>query len=202
MSTTGTFLLAMILHPEIQAKAQAEIDRETGGDRLPTLADRKNIPFIDQILKEVLRWHPVTPYGLPHMTTGECEYQGYLIPKGAIVYGNIWALSQDEKVYPSPEKFIPDRFNDPTVPDPREFAFGFGRRICPGQAFAETVIWITMATLLATINMRPALDENGKEIQLKESFAGTMVADPLPFPYRLEPRSAHMKSLLEASTEE
>jgi len=98
MSTTGTFLLAMITHPEIQAKAQAELDRETGGDRLPTLADRKNVPYIDQIFKEVLRWHPAAPTGLPHMTTEACEYRGYYIPKGSIVYGNIWALSQDPNV--------------------------------------------------------------------------------------------------------
>jgi len=56
-----------------------------------------------------------------------------------------------------------------------------------------------MATLLATVNMRHALDDNGKEIPIKEDFAGTMVADPRLFRYRLEPRSAHMKSLLEAS---
>jgi cytochrome P450 len=119
------------------------------------------------------------------------------------VYGNIWALSRNTKVYPSPEKFIPERFDEPEgTPDPRDFAFGFGRRlvfsvypvigpltnraivpsgclvyrVCAGQAFAETTVWITMATLLATVDMRPALDENGKEIPLQENFAGTMVA--------------------------
>ncbi|KAF8302327.1 cytochrome P450 [Clavulina sp. PMI_390] len=201
MSTTGCFLLAMILHPEVQAKAQAEIDRETGKERLPTLADRKNMPFIDNILKEVLRWHPATPTGLPHLATEDAEYRGYVIPKGSIVFGNIWALSRDPDMYPSPEKFDPERYEDPNVTDPRDFAFGFGRRVCAGQAFAEATVWITMATLLATVNMKHALDENGKEIPLEEDFAGTMVHDPRPFPYRLEPRAPHLMNLLDATVD-
>lgn len=55
------------------------------------------------------------------------------------------------------------------------FKPSFRRRVCPGQAFAEAVVWISMATLLATTNMRAPLDQNGNEITLEENFAGTMV---------------------------
>jgi len=53
----------MVTHPEVQRKAQAEIDRVVGNDRLPTSADQPNLPYIDALVKEVLRWHPVAPLG-------------------------------------------------------------------------------------------------------------------------------------------
>ena len=58
-----TFLLAMILHPEVQARAQAELDSELGGSRLPELSDRNSLPYINLVMKEVLRWRTVTPLG-------------------------------------------------------------------------------------------------------------------------------------------
>ena len=57
----------MVMHPEIQRKAQAEIDRVIGNDRFPTLADQANLPYIDAIAKEVLRWGPVVPLGNPNV---------------------------------------------------------------------------------------------------------------------------------------
>lgn len=53
----------MVLYPEAQHKAQAEIDRTIGGDRFPMLADQPNLPYIDALMKEVLRWKPVVPLG-------------------------------------------------------------------------------------------------------------------------------------------
>lgn len=62
-------MLLMNLHPEVQAKAHEEIDRVVGRDRLPNFEDRENLPYINAIVKEVLRWHPVSPLGLPHRLT-------------------------------------------------------------------------------------------------------------------------------------
>jgi hypothetical protein len=53
----------MVLHPEVQAKAQADIDRVIGKDRLPDFDDRPALPYLDAILRETLRWHPVAPLG-------------------------------------------------------------------------------------------------------------------------------------------
>jgi cytochrome P450 len=84
------FFLAMILYPEVQRKAQEEIDRVVGTRRLPSFDDRGNLPYVEAIVKEVLRWHPVAPMGLPHMTTDDIIFDGYLIPKGALIIPNIW----------------------------------------------------------------------------------------------------------------
>jgi cytochrome P450 len=61
----GTFLLAMVLYPEVQAKAQREIDSLCTG-RLPDFSDYSYLPYVDAILKETLRWHPVAPLGEIH----------------------------------------------------------------------------------------------------------------------------------------
>ncbi|KAJ3543083.1 hypothetical protein NM688_g5901 [Phlebia brevispora] len=55
------FVLAMTLYPEAQAKAQEELDRVIGCDRLPQVSDRPSLPYVDALMKEVLRWHPVVP---------------------------------------------------------------------------------------------------------------------------------------------
>ena len=62
MSALGSFALAMVLYPEVQVKAQREID-EVCGDRLPSFSDYSTLPYIDAIVKEALRWHPVVPIG-------------------------------------------------------------------------------------------------------------------------------------------
>jgi len=80
----------MTLYPKIQRKAQEEIDRVIGNKRLPSMGDRKNLPYVNAIVKEVFRWHPIGPMGLPHMTTENDMFQGYLIPKGALILPNIW----------------------------------------------------------------------------------------------------------------
>jgi cytochrome P450 len=84
------FLLALLLHPEVQQAAQAEIDRIIGPDRLPTLADRDSLPYIEALLKEVHRWHTVAPMGLAHQADEDIIYNGFLIPKGAVLMANAW----------------------------------------------------------------------------------------------------------------
>lgn len=63
MSAIGSFFLAMVLYPEIQVKAQREIDRVLNNGRLPTFSDQASLPYIDAIVKESLRWNPVVPLG-------------------------------------------------------------------------------------------------------------------------------------------
>jgi hypothetical protein len=84
------FFLAMTTYPEVQRKAQDEIDRVLGADRLPKVADRTSLPYIDAVVKEVLRWHPIAPMGIPHMSVGDDICEGYFIPKGSLVMPNIW----------------------------------------------------------------------------------------------------------------
>lgn len=80
----------MTIYPEVQRRGQEEISRVMGNDQLPTLADRVRLPYVDAIVKEVLRWHPVAPMGLPHENTEDDVCEGYFIPKGSMLFANVW----------------------------------------------------------------------------------------------------------------
>lgn len=103
-----TFFLAMVLFPDVQERAQVELDAVVGTDRLPDFSNRDQLPYIAALIKEVWRWQPVTPLGeriarrslaedthdvilaLPHAITSDDVYNGYFIPKGSPVIGNVW----------------------------------------------------------------------------------------------------------------
>lgn len=86
----------MTLEPGVQRKAQEEIDRVVGATRVPGVADRANLPYVDAVVKEILRWHPVAPMGLPHMSVEDDMWEGYFIPKGSLLMSNIWRV--DERI--------------------------------------------------------------------------------------------------------
>ena len=90
VSAIASFFLAMVLSPEIQKKARDEIDRITGGNRLPSFTDKSSLPYISCITWECLRWNPVAPMGGAHFSTEDDEYNGYRIPKGTTVLPNVW----------------------------------------------------------------------------------------------------------------
>jgi cytochrome P450 len=84
------FFLAMTVFPEVQKKAQEELDRVIGGKRLPNSADKGSLPYIEAVMKEAHRWHTVVPMSLPHVNKEEDSIHGYRIPKGSIVMPNNW----------------------------------------------------------------------------------------------------------------
>ncbi|CAE6490884.1 unnamed protein product [Rhizoctonia solani] len=190
------FIAAMIISPEAQAKAQAEIDSVLGyATRLPTSSDETQLPYIRNLILEVLRWQPVGPTGLPHACYQEDVYQGYDIQKGTILLGNVWAMSRDEAVYKDPEIFEPDRFLDSRVPPVP--GFGWGRRKCPGIHFAETSLFLIISSLLTTFNISRKKDQNGKEIIPKIEAAYNHLSLPLkPFEFELLPRSKKHRQLI------
>ncbi|KIJ42502.1 hypothetical protein M422DRAFT_171007 [Sphaerobolus stellatus SS14] len=120
----------MILYPEVQKKAQQEIDDILGFQRLPQVANMDTLPYVMGVCKEALRCHPLLPTGVPHVASEDAVVQGYFIPKGTIIFGNSWALLLDEIVFGlNPYKFDPERYFIPGVRDPGSTgAFCFGRR--------------------------------------------------------------------------
>ncbi|EJU04023.1 cytochrome P450 [Dacryopinax primogenitus] len=165
------FFLAMLLHPEVAREAQKQLDTVIGS-RPPTFEDQSNLPYIEAILKEVLRWRPPTPGGLAHMTTDDISYEGYLIPQGTMLIDNIWGMTHDPELYPDPEKFDPSRFLTPEnehrspSPDTRDdyLTFGHGRRACPGRDLVLRELWIVCTYVLWALEVRKPMDEHGQEI--------------------------------------
>ena len=79
----------MTIYQEVQKKAQAELDAVTGGTRLPTAADKENLPYLRALVSEVLRWRPIAPLGMPHNSLEDDTYGEYLFPKGTMFVPNI-----------------------------------------------------------------------------------------------------------------
>lgn len=79
----------MMAHPDIQRKAQAELDSVVGEDRFPTVTDRPNLPYIDAMLKETMRWHTVGLV-IPRKSDEDEVIHGFLVPKSATIVVNIW----------------------------------------------------------------------------------------------------------------
>jgi len=197
VSTMTTFILAMTLHPEAQKRAQAELDAVLG-DRLPTFADKDDLPFVTAVMKEVLRWIPVLPLAVPHRAMSSDQYGDYFIPAGASVLGNTWAILHDETVFVEPEKYKPERFIENNLPDPADSGvFGFGRRACAGKSMALDTIWIAIASILSVYNIIKSVDDNGNIITPEVKLKPGTVCHPAPFKCRIEPRSRAALALIQ-----
>ncbi|KAG6863356.1 hypothetical protein C0993_011867 [Termitomyces sp. T159_Od127] len=88
----------MVLHPEVQKKAQAELDRVVPHDRLPNFSDRDKLPYLECLVWECLRWNPAVNISLAHLLTENDDYKGYKTPKGTTVLDNIWSILHDAEV--------------------------------------------------------------------------------------------------------
>lgn len=158
-------MLAMILYPDTQRKAQEELDEVVGRQRAPTFEDRERLPYICAMIKELLRWRPPGPLGVPRGMWVDDWYDGYLIPKGSLIIPNYWAMHHDPEVFPEPDEFRPERFlHGSDVFDKTNGmghnAFGAGRRICAGMYVADNSMFINVVTLLWALN----IENGGKEL--------------------------------------
>ncbi|VUC20426.1 unnamed protein product [Clonostachys rosea] len=190
VSSLSSLALAMLKFPKVQHKAQNEIDNITSQNRLPYFDDRPKLPYINAVVKEILRWFPVTPLGMSHTVDEDIIFKDYLIPKGAILLPAVRWLLHDPQVYENPEVFDPSRYLPPrNEPDPALVAFGFGRRVCPGRFLADSSLFINTAQLLATFEFKKAHDDMGREIEPRVRSEAGLIDHPVEFPYRLEPRS-------------
>ncbi|KAF7295771.1 Cytochrome P450 [Mycena chlorophos] len=198
-----TLLLLLSCNPAVQARIQAELDSVVGSERLVNSDDRASLPYLAAVIKEALRWAPPAPNGLRHATTQDDIYEGYFIPKHAIVMCDIWAITHDPEMYPDPFTFNPDRFlgeSGKQQRDPYDFVFGFGRRVCPGRPLAEESIFLTISNLLAIFTLTPAVDEDGREIDpmVGLDWRTGFVTQAQGFKFCVTPRSADRLAILEA----
>ncbi|KAI9433722.1 cytochrome P450 [Lactarius indigo] len=93
------WILAMLVYPNVQARAHAELDEVVGRARPPTFADVPFLPYIRAIVKETLRWSPVAPFGVPHASMTDGWYEGMFIPKDMICLQNMRVLNFDPDVF-------------------------------------------------------------------------------------------------------
>ncbi|KAI0292399.1 cytochrome P450 [Russula brevipes] len=205
--------LAMIAHPEVQRRAQAELDTVVGRSRVPTFADFSSLPYIQAIVKEVLRWRPPLPLALPHCTSEDDWYDGMFIPKGTICLPNIWHCHHDPSAYgDNAASFDPERFLDSSgkitlgqadTHGEGHSTYGFGRRVCVGNLVANDTLFISIATTLWASNLERVRDRYGKEVPLDtETFVDSgVVFRPVDYECNFTPRFPEALSILAAQEE-
>jgi len=211
VSVIQSFFLAMTLYPDVQAKAQAELAAylkqrmidDPSSSRFLMPEDRPKLPYTSALVRELLRWHPVANI-IPHQSGSEddenvaSEGKTYRIPADTLVIVNSWHILHNPDVYYEPERFMPDRYlvaNPP--PDPESYAFGFGRRLCPGIHVAQQSMWLSVSNTLANFDITKAKDENGSEIIPKERYTNDIISHPLPFMCGITPKEGCKEWLYE-----
>lgn len=125
-------------------------------------------------------------------------YMGYYIPAGATVIANSWAVLHDPYLYPDPFEVKPERdfqSGEGINPDPRAFAFGYGRRVCPGQPLAEDSLYIVAATVLATMNVGP----DGLVLEPVVEYTGDLISHPGPFQCAISVRSTNAERVIKSA---
>nr|XP_054774154.1 cytochrome P450 2J4-like [Lytechinus pictus] len=153
-TTTTTLkwcILYMMAFPEVQSRVQDELDHVVGRERLPGLADLKDLPFTNAVLLEVQRKSAVAALGVPHIAAADTTFRGYTIPKGATILSNIWKVLNRKDRWQDPEKFNPDRFltEDGKLTRREELIFfSTGRRVCPGEQLARMETFLGFTSLL------------------------------------------------------
>ncbi|TFK66957.1 cytochrome P450 [Pluteus cervinus] len=201
-------LAMMPSHPEIQAKAHEELDRVMGRETWPTAEDEHKLPYLRAIIKEIERVHSPFLIATPHYSTEDFVYNGYYIPKDTAVILNTYTLHHNEERYPNATKFSPERYIDDKLRasesaklgDPMQrdhWAFGAGRRFCPGVVVAEHELWLAISRLLWCFKIEALPNE---PISLEE-YEGLSGRHPLPYRVKLIPRHEGVAAMIDSKDE-
>ncbi|XP_024543432.1 cytochrome P450 71A1 [Selaginella moellendorffii] len=167
--TSEWALTSLINNPSCMKRAQEELDRVVGRERRVQEEDLSSLVYLKAIVKETFRLHPPAPLLLPRESTQECTVKGgYKIPKGTRLIINTWSIGRDPSLWESPEEFKPERFLEKSIDikgqDFELIPFGAGRRICAGLPLGQTMVELTLASLLQAFEWK-----TDKTLDMEES---------------------------------
>ncbi|KAK3100584.1 hypothetical protein FSP39_022179 [Pinctada imbricata] len=187
--TTATalrwFILIILHKPEIQERMRAEIQREVGESKYPSTGDRSNLPYCDSVLHEVLRFGNIAPFPLPHVLTEDINFQGYFIPKHALLIPNLDSVLNDPDIFETPSEFKPTRFlaKDGTLTGKEKVVtFGIGPRICMGESLARMELFLFALSMIQRFKFLPA---DGDVLPSIFEYNLGLTREPLPFKCRV-----------------
>lgn len=164
----------MLLNPSMMRKAQEELESVVGLDRRVEESDVPRLQYLKAVVKETLRLHPPGPLLIPHESFDDCMVGGYFIPRKSRLIVNVWALARDPKSWEDADVFKPERFiGSPIDMKGQHFQmipFGSGRRGCPGQPLALTVVEYTLASLLHCFDWKLPDGMKPGDLDMTEEF--------------------------------
>ncbi|KAF7850600.1 hypothetical protein BT93_L5204 [Corymbia citriodora subsp. variegata] len=169
----------LIRHPSAMKKLQGELEIAVGMNRAVEESDLEGLDYLDMVIKETMRLHPVAPLLLPHEATEDCIVNGFHIPYKSRVIVNAWAIGRDPKVWTThdPEEFVPERFLGSSVDvkgrDFQLLPFGAGRRGCPGMQLGLTVVRFVLAQLVHCFDWDLPSGLSPSDLDMTEEFGLT-----------------------------
>ncbi|KAG0605005.1 hypothetical protein M758_9G025200 [Ceratodon purpureus] len=187
-SSTIEWVMAYLLrHRDVMQRAQAEVDNVVGSERVVQETDLEHLPYLDAVVKEVMRVQPSAPIGVNHESREECRVAGYNLPARTRLIFNIHAIHRDPSVYDRPKEFDPSRFLNASSEGLQYqlMPFGAGRRICPGMPLANINMTHILAHLLHSFDWDLP---DGEELDLVERFDGITAPKLRPLMTIAKPR--------------
>ncbi|XP_072273806.1 cytochrome P450 2K1-like [Pyxicephalus adspersus] len=183
--TTATTLrwgiLLMMKYPEIQEKVQEEIRTHIQQGQLPTLDDRKNMPYTEAVIHETQRFADIVPLNVSHTTPCDVNFRGYCIPKGTDIIPFLTSVLYDNTQWETPYEFNPNHFLDEDgkfVKRDAFLPFSAGRRACVGESLARKELFLFFTGLLQTFTFCPPPGVSREKISV-EADSG-FILPPLP----------------------
>ena len=188
LETTSTCVLwalaYLAINQKVQERLHQELDDVIGRERLPELADKPNLPYLEATIHEVLRYSSLVPLLFPHSTTTDTNLNGFEIPRDTIVLFNVWAMHHDENEWQNPDVFDPSHFLDEDgkliCPGSLSYLpFGAGRRVCLAESLGKIQLFLFISHLLH--KFRFSVPHDAKEPDLEGIFGASLC----PKPYHL-----------------
>ncbi|KAL6585201.1 hypothetical protein OROMI_004490 [Orobanche minor] len=181
----------LLKKPDIFITATEELDRVIGRNKWVNETDIPNLPYIDAIVKETMRLHPVAPMLTPRLAREDCKVAGYDIKKGTQVFVSVWTIGRDPSLWENPTEFWPERFIGRSIDvkgqDFELLPFGSGRRMCPGYSLGLKVIQSSLANLLHGFNWKLPDHMRPEDLNMEEIF-GLSTPRKIPLVTVVEPR--------------
>ncbi|OAE30212.1 hypothetical protein AXG93_4295s1680 [Marchantia polymorpha subsp. ruderalis] len=180
-TTSETVVWAMtelLRHPNIMERLQSELDAVIGKERLVEEADLQKLEYLQAVVKETLRLHPVGVLGIPHFSREATKVAGYDIPANTRVILNLYAIGRDPKVWENPLKFDPSRFLNSSINVKGQhyevLPFGSGRRRCPGMNLALVSVPYNLAQLVHACSISLPEGLTHLDVDVEEKFQMTV----------------------------
>ena len=182
MDTSATMiewaLSELIKHPPMMKKVINELEKVVGMERMVEESDLESLEYLNMVVKETLRLHPVAPLLIPHESMEDCTVDGFHIPQKSRVIVNVWAIGRDPNAWTDADKFLPERFMESDIDFRGQhfqfIPFGSGRRGCPGMQLGLTVVRLVLAQLVHCFDWELPDNMLPSELDMTEEFGLTL----------------------------
>ncbi|KAF5958204.1 hypothetical protein HYC85_005429 [Camellia sinensis] len=183
-STVEWAMAELLQNPETLIKVKAELEQTIGKGKPIEESDVSRLPYLQAIVKETSRVHPPLPFLIPRKVKSDVEVYGYIVPQGAQVLVNAWAIGRDPSVWLNPTSFMPERFLGSEIDvrgrDFELIPFGAGRRICPGLPLAIRMVPVMLGSLINSFDWKLEGGIAPKDLDMEDEFGLTLQkAQPL-----------------------